>query len=444
MKTILDMADPLAGLLKDQQFREDEPYRMMHYVVSRPVEEGVLLYNVMTKALVLLDADEARRMEKDPASVPGLVAGWFAVPQSHDDRKLALEVRAVGRMLLNPVKAVNKYTILTTTDCNARCFYCYEKGRSRIPMSDATARDVAAYIIRNSHGEKVSIRWFGGEPLYNKGVISTICSLLAEAGVTYKSTMVSNGLLFDDDVVAEAVQSWKLKWVQITLDGTEDIYNRVKNFVDPVGSPFRSVLGSIRRLVDAGVRVSIRLNIDRHNADDLFSLAEMLGRDFGGSPLVSVYSHSLFDTCSTGLVLHHSDEQRKMLYDKQVQLRERLREHGLDRPSKLRHSLKLNRCMADNDAAVLILPDGHIGKCEHYSDSEWFAHVAEEDRDETVLASFKELRPELDACAECPAYPDCFRLVKCSETAHCYPEEREEKIAVIRQQMLLYYRGHEV
>ena len=67
--------------------------------------------------------------------------------------------------------------------------------------------------------------------------------------------------------------------------------------------------------------------------------------------------------------------------------------------------------------------------------SEWFAHVSEEGSDEKVLADFKELRPEIEECGECPLYPDCFRLVKCEESVHCYPEEREGKIAGIRRQL---------
>ena len=100
--------------------------------------------------------------------------------------------------------------------------------------------------------------------------------------------------------------------------------------------------------------------------------------------------------------------------------------------------------MADNDGSVVILPDGHIGKCEHYTDSDWFAHVGEEGRDESVVESFKAMRPELDSCADCPCYPDCFRLVKCEESVHCYPEERDEKVSLIRQQMINTYRNHEV
>ena len=441
MKLLQDFAPPLPKLLKDQRLRDGESYRLMHYVVCQPVEDGLLLFNVLTKAVAFLSADEARNMESDPASVPELVSKWFAVPVDHDDRKLVSQVRAIGKATEKPFKGLKSYTILTTTDCNARCFYCYEKGRSRIPMSDETAEATAKYIIRNSHDEKVSIRWFGGEPLYNKRAISLICGKLRDAGKEYRSTMVSNGFLFDEETVKEAVNEWKLEKIQITLDGTESVYNKVKNFIYPEENAFKRVFGNIQRLVDAGVRVNIRLNIDRHNADDLFTLADLLGEAFKGQSRIRVYSHSLFESCSPGSAVHHSDIQRKELSDKRKELQGKLMALGLSSPGKLSHSIKLNRCMADNDGSVVILPDGHIGKCEHFSDSEWFSHISEERREETVLASFKELRPELDACSECPAYPDCFRLTKCDEAAHCYQEEREAKLVEIRRQLLSFYKG---
>ncbi|MEI3172875.1 MAG: radical SAM protein [Lachnospiraceae bacterium] len=126
---------------------------------------------------------------------------------------------------------ITSYTIFTTTDCNARCFYCYEMGRSRIPMSDETAHKAAAYIAAHCGGEKVHLHWFGGEPLFNKQVIDIICTDLAEKGIVYESMIISNGYLFDGATVEQAVSHWKLKNVQITLDGTEEIYNRSKAFI---------------------------------------------------------------------------------------------------------------------------------------------------------------------------------------------------------------------
>ena len=440
MKLLQDYASVLSGLLKDQRLREGEAYRLMHFVIQQPVEEGVLLYNVLTRAVALLSPEEARKMDKNPASVPELIAKWFAVPMDHDDRQLAKEVRAVGKMLENPVRSIKGFTILTTTDCNACCFYCYEKGRRRIPMLEETALKVADFILKNRANDSVKLRWFGGEPLYNKGVISLICGKLKDAGVEYKSSMVSNGYLFDDATVDEAVRLWNLKKVQITLDGTEEVYNRSKAFIYPEGSAYRRVLGNIHRLLDAGIRVTVRLNIDRHNADDLFALADILTAEFGGQKLFGVYSHSLFEVGSEESAVSHTDAQRRELFKARMRLQEKLKEGKIALDGKLPHKLKLNRCMADNDGSVLILPDGRLGKCEHYSDDHWFGSLGSPERDESMLADFKRVREEIDACAECPFYPECYRLVLCEEAVHCYPEEREEMLLQAREQLLDFYQ----
>lgn len=440
MKLLQNYASPLVGLLKDQLFREGEPYRLMHFVVRQPVEEGLLLYNVLTRAVVLLAPEEARTMEEDAAAIPELIAKWFAVPLSFDDRNLAREVRAVGKMLEKRPKGITGYTILTTTDCNARCFYCYEKGRRRIPMTDRTARKAAEFILRNSPGEKIRFRWFGGEPLYNKRVISLICGLLRDAKADYASTMVSNGYLFDDETITEAVGLWNLKKVQITLDGTEEVYNRSKAFIQTEGSPYRRVLENVHRLLKAGIRVNVRLNIDRHNADDLFDLADVLIAKYGGNELFTVYSHSLFETGTAESAVSHSDAQRRDLFETRMRLQEKLRRGKIAVDQKLPEKLKLHRCMADSDASIVILPDGHLGKCEHYSDGHWFGDLDSAERDESVPEEFKRLREEIEACADCPFYPDCFRLTLCEEAAHCHPEEREEKLEEARQSLLSFYQ----
>ncbi len=445
MRQLQDYAPTLSGLLKDQRLQEGESYRLMHFVVQQPVEEGLLLYNVMTRAVVLLTREEARIMTVNPVSVPGLVAKWFAVPLHHNDHKLAQEVRAVGKMMEKRAKGITGFTIFTTTDCNARCFYCYEKGRSRISMKEETARKVAEFIIKNNPEKKVRLRWFGGEPLFNKIVISLICSKLRNAGIEYQSSMVSNGSLFDDETVAEAIGLWNLKNVQITLDGTEDVYNRSKAFVRPEGSPFYRVLGNIRRLLNASVKVKIRLNIDRHNTDDLPCLADILINEFGGHKLLNVYSHALFETGTDMRVLSSTASQRRELFDARMLLQEKLREGKISLEGNLPDKLKLNRCMADCDTDVVILPDGRLGKCEHYSEDHCFGSIDSPERDETLLAEFKRLREEMEACTDCPLYPDCYRLVLCEEAAHCYPEEREEMLSAIRRNLLNFYhqKNHE-
>ena len=435
MQTIYLTSEPFDQLLMNQEPAAGQTYRPMSYVVEQPVEEGLLLYHTMTKALLLLTPEEAETYKKTPEALTQLIEQWFLVPQSHDDRLLSRQIRDVARILKKESDAITGYTILTTTDCNARCFYCYEMGRPRTPMSEETALLTADYIISHSKGEKVKLRWFGGEPLYNKPVISLICRRLKEAGVDYHSSMISNGYLFDDTVVAEAKDLWRLKNVQITLDGTEQTYNRCKAFIYKNVNAYRRVIGNIHKLQDADIKVDIRLNIDMHNAENLSELAEELHREFSDPKGISVYLHALFETIKGSKAIH-DDEKRKNVFDQINDIETRLKDYGFIQPRSLSRQVKINRCMADNDRSVVIVPNGRIGKCEHYSEDHFIGEIGNEDWDIQMVERFKETREEIDACATCFNYPDCIWLKLCEDAPNCYQEERDHMLIQLRQSMM--------
>lgn len=435
MQTIYQTAEPFDQLLKKQEPEAGQMYRKMNYVVEQPVEEGLLLYHTMTKAMVLLTPEEAETYKKTPAALSQLIEQWFLVSQSFDDRLLSRQIRDVGRMLEKKSDAITGYTILTTTDCNARCFYCFELGRQRRHMSEDTAHRTADYIIKHCKGEKVSLRWFGGEPLYNLPVISLICKRLKEAGIDYHSSMTSNGYLFDDHVITEAKDLWLLDHVQITLDGTEQTYNRCKAYIYKGVNAYRRVIGNIHKLQDAGIKVNIRLNIDMHNAENLSELAEELHREFSDPKGISVYLHALFEE-EKGSKALHDDERRKYVFDQITDIEARLKDYGFIKPRRLNRKVKINRCMADNDHSVVIVPNGLIGKCEHFSEDHFVGHIDNEDRDAQIQDDFKETRDEIDACATCFNYPDCIWLKLCEDVPNCYQEERDHMLHQLRQSMM--------
>ena len=139
-----------------------------------------------------------------------------------------------------------EFTVLTTTDCNARCYYCYEKGIRREPMTRETAIAAADYIACASRGEKVRLRWFGGEPLFNREAIDVICGALEQKKICFESAMTTNGFYLDEKTTADAVEKWNLKNVQITVDGTEKTYNRIKAYIDAEENPYRRVMNNIK------------------------------------------------------------------------------------------------------------------------------------------------------------------------------------------------------
>lgn len=439
MQIIYQTAKPFDQLLKKQKMVAGQTYRPMYYVVEQPVDEGLLLYHTMTKALLLLTPEEAKIYKTNPTALPQLVEEWFLVPQSHDDRLLSLQIRDVAKMLEKSSDAITGYTILPTTDCNARCFYCYEMGRTKIPMSMDTANRTADYIINHCKGEKVEINWFGGEPLFNKPVITQINQRLSEAGVEYRSTMVSNGYLLDDSTIKEAKECWHLYKIQITLDGTEKIYNRSKAYIYKGVNAYRRVLNNIHRLQDAGITVRIRLNIDMHNADNLSVLVEELHQEFSTPKGITVYMHPLFED-AVGSKAMHDNQKRSIIFKKMKEIYAQLTEYGFIEPMKLEKTIKKYACQAEDDHCVVIMPSGHIGKCEHYTEDLFTGHINHEERDLELIARFKEKRGEIEACATCPAYPSCLVLQLCTSNKHCYEEIQEGKIYEIRQKMLYTYQ----
>ena len=407
---------------------------MLKCCVYKHLESGALIYNLLTKEMLLIDEVEFSDMFNETY----LKDHWFTVPEGTNEKELADLVKWVLKNKQKKNPPITGYTIFPTTDCNARCFYCFELGRSRIPMTEETAHKVANYIADHCGGEKVKLNWFGGEPLFNKPAIDIICKDLEEKGIEYKSSMISNGYLFDMETVKTAVEKWNLKRVQITLDGTENVYNKVKAYIYKQGSPYQTVLENVGHLLDAGVSVSIRLNMDMHNAENLLELVEDLAERFREKKGLTVYAHHLFKGNEPMADLHSYEEWEKR-DGAMIRLEEKIESCGLASRGGIPKKPKTNFCMADSGRSVTILPNGEIGLCEHFSESEFIGHIDREGFDQAVVDSWKERIPEIPECAECFYYPQCMQLKKCASGSVCFEHLRRERRRKVERQMLNEY-----
>lgn len=411
-------------------------YRLLHYCVPVQVEEGTLLFNVLTRELLLLTPEEYA----NALDCAYLRQQWFVVPMETDEKKLVGLVRWLQGTMRKESKHIDKYTIMTTMDCNARCFYCYELGRARIPMSNETAVKTADFIKANCGGKEVNISWFGGEPLYNAPVIDVITDRLREGNVAFRCSMVSNAYLFDDALVQKAKENWNLKWVQITLDGTEQVYNRCKAFIYREGSAYQVVIGNIARLLEAGISVVVRMNIDFHNADDLMALAEELAERFKGKTGLRAYPHLIFDEKKSWDERYPLDQWKK-LYQMMNRLEDKLVELGLHTMGEpLKRELRRNYCMADDEHAVVVTPDGHLSVCEHFSESEFIGDLDSQHRDKAVITSWCEHCDEIPECNDCFYYPDCVRIKKCPDLMPCIEPDREKRRRRLEAAMMYEFR----
>ncbi len=434
MKIIVAANETLLKILS-KYIKQDEKNRMLQYCVEERTEDGVLLYNLLTKELVLLDEEEYSRV----LEIDYLKQHWFVVPEMTKEKELSDLIKWMMSVQQKKTKEITNYTIFTTTDCNARCFYCFELGGSRIPMSNETALKVVDYIKAHSGSERVKISWFGGEPLYNHEVIDTICDGLRRNGIEFKSDMLSNGYLFDDEMVRKAVHDWNLKKVQISLDGTEAVYNKIKAYIYREKNAYQVVLENIGRLLDASIPVHIRLNMDLYNAEDLLSLVDELGERFSKRRGISIYAHHLFNYNEPSAYLHNEEEWNKR-DEAMCRLNERIAEYGLTVKRRLGSKVKLNACKADHETAITILPDGTIGKCdERYGEGETVGHIDCEGFDQKVIESWKETVSEIPECETCFYYPACIKLKKCTNNSVCFFVDRKDKRRNMKNAMLNEY-----
>lgn len=419
MKIIRSAALAESSCLGKQKIDLSKKYRLISYNMQVDTSDGLLLYNNLTDELVLLDDyDKAVIEQHDFSSVVfnTLIEKWFFVPELYDDVTLCNQVNSFMHLIYDAAfnskkNAITEYTILTTTECNARCFYCYEAGREKITMTESVANDVADFIIKSAADEPVTFRWFGGEPLYNLKAIDVICTKLQESKIQYQSDMISNGYLFDEKIIAKALRLWNLKSVQITLDGTENVYNRCKSYIYADGNPYRRVIGNVELLLKSGINVKIRMNADEHNFQDLFNLTDFLYDTFGKYSNFKVYSHLLFEDGNN----LRSYDRRRAAFSKHIELQDYISQMGLQVKYTLKDYLRYHQCMADNPSATVILPDGHLGRCEHFSDTEFSGSIYSTEKNQDVIERFRKIRVLPQKCDKCPLRPACIQLEMCPD-----------------------------
>lgn len=443
MRVVVPPIRIVQKILGMQKTTGGPPYRLSTDCMLVEQTEGVLLYHTLTGELLLLSHNEAALLGALPGSVPPLLADlvprWFLRSQEADDMALADQVRSIAEHMRNKEAALTRYTIFTTMDCNARCFYCYEAGWKKATMTEQTALDTAKYIIAHRGGRPVHLKWFGGEPLVNTKVIDVITDYLRKQGCEFQSTVTSNGYLFDEALIQRARDIWNLKQVQLTLDGTEEVYNQRKAYVNPQGSPYRRVLRNIGLLLDAGIPVNIRLNMDNDNVENLYALVDELAERFQGRSGLDIYPTVLWENTGVNSP-SYTEEERRSFSQKRLSIQAYAEENNIATRASLNRGFVVNSCSADSDCCTVVTPEGWLSRCAVCKDDAIWGSVYSDEVDKGMLQKWKERKPPEADCNVCVVYPQCVRIKKCPQwLKKCSPIERAYRENKIRSAVLRAY-----
>ena len=422
--------------------KDGDMVRPSQFAMPMHLGKRRVIYNTLTGHCIesnLFDWFEnpaERVFDEADTEMAALVKRDFLVSPDLDETGRYARLIKTLRAAEKPKRGYSGYTILPTTACNARCVYCCEEGIPYETMNDETIEQTIRYILATRRDDTpVSLHWFGGEPLMGEKAIDRICAALRDADIKYKSNVISNGSLMTEELAEKVKEDWHLTNIQITLDGREKVYCERKRYVAFDGSPYRAVLDGIHAMMNQGIRVSIRLNVDEDNLDEMMALIDELEGEFSEDSQVSIYCHSIF--AEEGDELRDNDE----LYDKMAILNERLHEFNENRrkmakegegktggPGKKPHYdrrgyTKRYFCMVDSpQAGGVILPNGDICFCEHIRQVPVVGSVFDEaslDRE----AFIKRGREDNKKCAACALLPVCTDFMGCpSRDRDCIKE----------------------
>jgi uncharacterized protein len=240
-----------------------------------------LIYNCLSGAFVKVDDELLEMLQKNISKIPSkfkdeLKKGNFIIEDEVDEIGLWKVLTQKTRYSSNLLAL----TILPTYSCNFRCTYCYEK-HEPIFMNNSIREELMRFIslwASDQKIEKLSVSWFGGEPLLAKNLIISLTKKLLrkckEKNWDYQSNIVTNGSLLTKNVAQELKETCKVSSAQVTLDGPPSVHNKRRPFVDGKGT-FDIILNNLKDAFDY-LNIMLRVNIDKENVSSVAELLDIL------------------------------------------------------------------------------------------------------------------------------------------------------------------------
>ena len=202
--------------------------------------------------------------------------------------KAADYLREIG-LFATKEPTVYTLTVLTSTDCNLGCGYCFQNtgqdlaGGSRPPriahsrLNSETITDVLEFTkqkMAEAGLGKLHVLLFGGEPLLNPRGCKLLLARAADYGLT-SASMTSNGTLLTP-LLAKDLVDLGLRSVQVTFDGDRAQHD-VTRIRRSGGGTFDAIIENMVAVTAATtLSWNVRVNVSHHNHSRVDALIDTL------------------------------------------------------------------------------------------------------------------------------------------------------------------------
>lgn len=286
-----------------------------YYNIFFPFNGNYILFNTLEGSIFVVDSEIKRFLEKKEISSL--------------DEELALVFIDNGIIIEDELNEQDAYKMLyerskyitnlidvevaTTYECNLACIYCYE-GKGELEhkrMNKKTAKCVIKFIqqlAENNNSTALRADLFGGEPLLNMPVNRIIAKELSkwceENNKDFFMDAITNGTLTTEKVVEELTQ-YNCRFL-VVVDGPKEIHDQRRIYKNGKGT-FDDIIDGLHRVVDYGLGIQLRINVDKANKDHVVPFFEFLKEEglanvtisiipvFNTSPACQSYSYCMPD-----------------------------------------------------------------------------------------------------------------------------------------------------
>lgn len=264
-------------------------------------------------------------------------------------------------------------TVITDFSCNMRCCYCYEGILT--PSSGKTDVSSIHNFIKTKLTETgatgIAVSILGGEPLlpHNIEYLDELIKQIRDIDPFSTFTIITNGL--NAGRYASCIKDWGIEYLQITLDGPEEIQNTRRSPLADVNG-FKQITENISTLLQLGVSLELRVNVDRNNVIALPELAKFIIEQGWMNFCFSTYLYPVTKSgCSSYHVLDSEETIFKLVLDEFQNQSQEIKSvftydfHGVDYIDSLlngtRPSIRPYFCGVSDQ--YVISNDGHIYTC---------------------------------------------------------------------------------
>lgn len=299
--------------------------------------------------------------------------------------------------------------IAPTSGCNFACPYCFEGEKANKRMSPEVIDSLIGFIKSYKETKKLSITWYGGEPLSAFDLMVRILERTKSECPQMELTqsIVTNGYLANAKVV-EFLKNEGFKNIQITFDGLEANHNKTRYLKGSKKPTYRQIMDNVDRLVaemPTECIISLRININKDNEEDFYYMYRLIKEKYHNDR-VFVYPGFIREDSKDGSQMCYKSISGKSVFD----FYKRLEERGMNidfYPHK-----KNKGCMICSNNSLIIGPEGEIYKCwNDFNNPEKIIGNVKYNRiiDSTLLGRYTfEATPYADEkCKECKLFPVC-------------------------------------